>query len=98
MSRFRTLDLAVEQYKKVKTLKLKGEARNQLTRAAYSVCLNLSEGSAKLHTKDRRRFFNISYASQKEVQIILEIEELRTLIKSADVLAAHLYQLQNRAL
>ena len=94
---FRTLDLAITQYQKIKKLKLKGEVRSQIERAALSVCLNLSEGSAKMSTNDRRRFFNISYASQKEVQTILLIEDLTQLAKEADFLSASLYQLHQRA-
>lgn len=91
---FRTLNLAINQYKEIKSLKLKGEVRSQVERAALSVCLNLSEGNAKLQTKERRRFFNISYASQKEVQTLLELENINHLIKNADILGACLYRLQ----
>lgn len=97
MSNFRTLDLAMTQYQKIKKLKLKGEVRSQIERAALSVCLNLSEGSAKITTNERRRFFNISYASQKEVQTILLIENLTLLFKDADHLSASLYRLHQHA-
>ena len=97
MKKFRTLELAIEQYQQIKRLKLKGEVRSQVERAALSVCLNLSEGSAKEKKKDRRRFFNISYASQKEVQTILFVEEIKAGYELADKLAAHLYRLQQRA-
>ena len=54
---------AIEQYQEIKKMKFKGEVRSQVERAAFSVCLNLQEGNAKLTKKDRRRFFNIAYAS-----------------------------------
>ena len=95
-NKFRTLELAIIQYKQIKSLKLKGEIRNQIERAALSVCLNLSEGNAKQKTNDRRRFFNISYASQKEVMTLLLIEEFGEYYKQADILSAHLYRLQLR--
>ena len=97
MQTFRTLELAIRQYRMIKALKLKGEVRNQIERAALSVCLNLSEGNAKLTQKDRRRFFNISYASQQEVKTLLCIEGFDDLHKNSDTLAAHLFRLQERA-
>ena len=96
MQTFRTLDLAIRQYRMIKALKLKGEVRNQIERAALSVCLNLSEGNAKLKQKDRRRFFNISYASQQEVKTLLYIEGFNDLYRNSDSLAAHLFRLQQR--
>ena len=63
-----------------------------------SVCLNLSEGSARLKKADRKRMFNISYSSQKEVQTLILMAALRDLTTPADWLAAHLYRLQQRAL
>lgn len=96
--KFRTLELAIKHYHQIKALKLKGEIRSQIERAALSVCLNLSEGNAKEKQKDRRRFFNISYASQKEIQTHLIIVGLKQSYQLADSLAAHLYRLQQRAL
>ena len=94
MKEFRTLKLAMEQYQKIKNLELKGEIRDQIERAALSVCLNLSEGNARLYKKDRRRFFNISFASQKEVQMVMCLQGLVGLMGPADKLAAHLFKLQ----
>ena len=94
MTKFRTLEIAICQYKEIKALKLKGEVRSQIERAALSVVLNLSEGNAKFKAKDKRRFFNISYASQKEVQTILLLEEITSLYRISDSLGAHLYRLQ----
>ena len=94
---FRTLHLAIEQYQAIKRLKFKGEFRSQIERASLSVCLNLSEGNAKSSTNDRKRFFNIAYASQKETQTLLLIQGQHNLIQSADKLGAYLYRLQVNA-
>lgn len=96
MYKFRSLELAMTQYQEVKRLRLRGELRSQIERAALSVCLNLSEGSAKEKQKDRKRFYNIAYASNAEVKTILLILENEKLFRNSDVLSAHLYRLQNR--
>ena len=98
MQQFKTLELAIAQYHQIKNLKFKGEIRDQIERAALSVCLNLSEGNAKSTTKDRKRFFNISYASQKEIQTLLLIEGIIHLQKDSDIIAACIYRLHERAL
>lgn len=77
---------------------LRGEIRYQVERAALSVALNLSEGNAKLSQKDRARFFNISCASQKEVQTILIIIGNLWLTDFADKLGAMIYCLQRQVL
>lgn len=96
MKKFRTLELAVKQYQEVKKLKLKGEIRSQIERAALSVCLNLQEGNAKFSQKDRRRFFNIAYASQCEVQLILKLEKITALEGISYSVGGHCYCLQHR--
>jgi len=63
-----------------------------------SVALNLSEGDAKLTQKDRARFFNIAYASQREVQTILLIMGNQKLTNVADKLGAMIYCLQRQIL
>ena len=63
-------------------------------RAALSVCLNLSEGNARNSQKDRRRMFNIAYASQQEVKTILSIIEQDEIYQSADLIGAMIYKLQ----
>jgi len=98
MKEFRSLNIAIEQYRQIKSLRLKGEIRSQIQRAAMSVALNLSEGNAKLTQKDRVRFFNIAYASQKEVQTILLIMGNQRLSNSADRLGAMIYCLQRQIL
>ena len=98
MTTFKTLELAIKQYHQIKKLNFKGEIRSQIERAALSVCLNLSEGNAKAKTQDRKRFFNIAYASQKETQTLLLIENKNILLSEADILGACLYRLQQNAL
>ena len=98
MKKFRTLELAISQYQEIKKLKLKGEVRSQIQRAALSVCLNLQEGNAKISQKDRRRFFNIAYASQCEVQLVLKLENIIYLEKLAYSVGGHCYRLQNSTL
>jgi len=62
-------------------------------RASSSVCLNLIEGSARSGRKDRLRFFNIAFASLREVQSIIDIENIKHLEKDADIVATHIYKL-----
>lgn len=94
-SKLQVLELAIEQYHAIKKTAYKGEIRSQIERAALGVCLNLSEGNAKRTWKDKRRFFNISYASQQEVKTLLQIVQNQHLEFRADILAAKLYRLQN---
>ncbi len=68
--------------------------KDQLVRAASSIVLNLSEGSARTSKKDRARFYVIAFASLREVQALIDMEDnLKSLEVQADRLAAHLYKL-----
>ena len=95
LAKFRTYQLAVTLYRSCKQLSLPGHLKDQLLRAASSVVLNLSEGSAKPTPKDRQRFYSIAFASLREVQSVIDLDETLapTLEAKADVLAAHLYRL-----
>lgn len=94
MKTFRTLDLAIEFYQKVKGLKLpKAHLQDQFDRALLSIVLNLSEGSAKPTAKDRRKFYHISLGSFREVQTLLLITGNMMLVQDSDSLGAHLYKL-----
>ena len=95
MKTFRTLELAVEFYGQVDELKIKGNLRDQLLRAASSISLNLSEGNAKNTVKDKLRFFQMAYGSLRECQTILKLAKVNDseVIKLADGLGGCLYKL-----
>ena len=93
MKTFRSYQLAKELYREVKALKLRGALRDQLTRASLSICLNLAEGTDRASTKDRTRFFRMAFTSLREVQAIIDIEQITPLDHKADYLAACIYKL-----
>jgi len=96
LSDFRSYQLALELYREVKgTRGLPAHLRDQILRASSSICLNLSEGSAKPTPKDRARFYHIALGSCREVQTVIQLEQeiLVHLHSKADRLAAHLYRL-----
>lgn len=95
MKTFRTLDLAIEFYKKTEQLKIKGSLRDQLTRASSSIALNLSEGNAKNSIKDKKRFFQTAYGSLRECQAIFKLTDMDNseIHEMADHLGASLYKL-----
>ncbi len=93
LNKFLTYRLAVELYKAVKALGLKGEVRDQLERASLSIVCNLAEGSGKTKTADRRKFFEIAMGSLRESQALLEIVDNVDLQKKADQLGAYLWNL-----
>ena len=92
---FRTYQLSVEFYRQCHGVAAPGFLKNQLLRAASSVALNLSEGSAKSSEKERRRFYEIALASLRECQTALELNSTRVpaLLDLADHLGASLYRL-----
>ena len=94
MNNFRALNQSIIQYREIKKLKLRGEVRSQIERAALSVCLNLTEGNARRSQKDRRRMFNIAYSSQQEVKTLLIILKQKRIYRNADILGAMIYRLQ----
>jgi four helix bundle protein len=78
--------------------------KDQLTRASFSVALNIAEGSGRFTKPDRRNFFVISRGSVFECVSILDIlhdtKELETqkfqeLLFSADELSRILYAMIN---
>ena len=95
MKTFRALDLAVEFYKKTEEVKVTGNLRDQLMRAASSIALNLSEGNAKRTEKEKKRYYHTAYASCQECKTILQLAGFTgaPISVSADVLGAHLYRL-----
>ena len=46
---------------------------HQLRRAAVSIPLNIAEGSAKASNREFAYFLNVSYASAKEVEVLLSL-------------------------
>ena len=74
LTNFRSYQLSLELYRMAKTVKLPHHLKDQLLRAASSVCLNLAEGSAKPTVKDRARFYAIALGSCREVQSLIEME------------------------
>ena len=93
MKNFRCFQLAKDLYHECKSLPVKGHQRDQLLRASLSVCLNLAEGNGKQTTKERRRFFYIALGSQREVQCLIELENLTQAQEKADRLGASLFKL-----
>ncbi len=95
MKTFRTLELAIEFYGLVEETKITGHLRDQLLRAASSISLNLSEGNAKTSVKEKKRFYQMSYASLQECKTILTLLKLsnKGLSEKADHLGASLYKL-----
>ena len=91
LTNFRTLDLAKNLYRGVKQTKVKGHVRDQLNRSSLSVCLNLAEGTQRNSSKERKRFFNIALTSLREVQTIIDVEDLNHLVQYADKVGASLY-------
>jgi four helix bundle protein len=92
-SNFRTLNLAMDIYKKASKLSLKGAMKSQYDRALLSVVLNISEGSAKPTRKDRVKFYYISYASLNETKTLLELSNVREYNRELDQLGAYLWKL-----
>ena len=71
---FRTYQLAIRLYGECKKMCLPSYLRDQLLRAASSICLNLAEGTGRSTFKDRQRFYAMAFGSFREVQAILELE------------------------
>ena len=93
MQHLKTYRLAVELYKEIKTLGLKGEIRNQIERASLSIVCNLAEGSGKSKAADKRKYYEIAMGSLRETQALLEIIEVAPIQKKADQLGAYLWNL-----
>ena len=97
MKKFVTLDLAIEFHDQVLEIKVAGNLKDQLHRAASSIALNLAEGNTKASINDKRRFFQTVYGSLRECQTVfrqLKITD-EPAVATADRLGAHLYKLIN---
>ncbi len=95
LQNFRTHTLACEFYRDCKKTSLPAYAKDQLRRAAFSIALNLAEGSDKPSAKEKARFYAIALGSLREVQSIIRLEDLTHLEKKADHIGACLYKLIN---
>ncbi len=95
LSNFRSYQLSLELYRECKTVKLPHHLKDQLLRAASSICLNLAEGSAKPTPRDRAKFYAIAFGSCREVQSVIQMEPeaLAGLHTRADSLGGCLYKL-----
>ena len=73
--------------------------KEQLSRAAASIALNLAEGRGRATLADQKRFFHIAMGSVRECQAILTLSELEASesFRLLDVLGAHLYKLIKNA-
>ncbi len=95
MKTFRTLELAIQFNDLAENVRVTGHLRDQLVRASSSIALNLSEGNAKPSVKEKKRFYQIAYASLKECQTIFRLLKLNDpkIETTADHLGASLYKL-----
>ncbi len=95
MKTFRTLELSVEFYELSEKAEIKGNLRDQLLRAASSISLNLSEGNAKRTVAEKKRFYQMSYASVQECKTILRLAKIvdRDINDTADKLGAWIFNL-----
>lgn len=90
---FRSYQLSIELYRLCKEVRIVHHLKDQLLRASSSICLNLAEGSAKPTVRDRNKFYCIALGSCREVQSIIQLEDLTTLHDLADRLGGHIYKL-----
>ena len=82
--------------------KLTSYEKDQLSRASFSIVLNIAEGSGRFSAKDRRNFFVITRSSVFECVAILDVlednnilskEEFDNLENQADELSRMLYSM-----
>ena len=71
--------------------------RNLAAGGQKKLLLNLAEGSAKPSPKDRARYYSIAFASFRESQVILSINNQVALLKRFDNLGGCLYKLSRPA-
>jgi four helix bundle protein len=96
MQNFRTYQLSLSFYRRVQNTKLPAYLKDQLLRAASSICLTLAEGSGKRTRADQNRFFYMALGSAREVQAIFDIERGSFSLGQRDQLdhiAASIYKL-----
>jgi four helix bundle protein len=95
LHKFKSYQLAVQFYREARGQSAPRHLKDQLLRAASSIALNLSEGSAKRSIADRRRFYEIALGSVRECEAIVELLEPHSdkLKEPIDKLARHTYNL-----
>ena len=94
MKQFITKNLAMEFYRECQKLFITNSViKNQFERATLSIVLNLAEGSGKITSRDKRKFYSIALGSLRESQTILELINNTEQLKKTDKLAAHIYKL-----
>lgn len=95
MKSFRTLDLSVEFYELSEKSDIKGNLRDQLLRAASSISLNLAEGNAKRTVPEKKRYYQMAYASIQECKIIIKLAKIsdQEIQNTADKLGAWIFNL-----
>ena len=95
MKKFRTLDLAVEFYALIETLKMPRHLRDQILRSSSSISLNLAEGNAKYSKLDKMRIYQIAMGSLRETQVALKLARIedQKIHDTADKLGASIYRL-----
>ena len=90
---FIALDEATELYLECEKLKLKNPVRDQLLRASLSIALNITEGSGRQTSKDKRRFYSIAMGSLRETQTLVKITNNQELVERYHRLGALVYGL-----
>ncbi len=73
LAKFEVYQLSLELYRECVKLPAPHHVKDQLNRAALSICLNLAEGSGKPSWKEKRRYYSISLGSCRETQALLDI-------------------------
>jgi four helix bundle protein len=95
LKNFRAYQLSVEFYRHAQRLAVPQHLREQLRRAASSICLNLAEGSGRSTPADQRRFYTISLGSLRKCEAILTLadEDTAAILSAADKLGAYIFKL-----
>lgn len=95
MKTFRTLELAIEFYDISEKSEVKGNLREQLLRASSSISLNLAEGNGKRTVPEKKRYYQMAYASVQECKTIFKLAKVKNekLLDTVDKLGAWIFNL-----